>query len=71
MSSLELDLKTKPRFSSISAISPGLAEILSPADENEMEILSKLDLGMLFQWILCFCIVKFDLSTGHGNFLIL
>jgi hypothetical protein len=51
----------------LSAISPKLADILSPSTKKEKENLKKLDLGQLFQWILGFSIVNFDLESGHGR----
>lgn len=51
---------------SISALSTGLLDILSPAaTEYEKDNLSKVDLGQLFQWVLCFAVVNFDLEKGH------
>jgi hypothetical protein len=51
---------------SLSAISPGLLEILSSNPEQQQK-LENLDLGNLWQWILCLCVVNFDLELGHGN----
>lgn len=47
---LKLNMQKDRIISTMSAISPSLADILSPTNEEEMETLSKLDLGMLFQW---------------------
>jgi hypothetical protein len=64
---LSMSLEPESKKANISAISPSLVEILSPSNDEEKETLLKLDLGMLFQWILCFALVKFDLETGHGK----
>ncbi|KAJ2997727.1 Protein dennd6a [Globomyces sp. JEL0801] len=48
-----------------SAISAELLDILTPngnADHN----LQELDLGNLWQWMLCFSVVNFDLELGHA-----
>ncbi|KAJ3273251.1 Protein dennd6a [Terramyces sp. JEL0728] len=45
--------------------SPELLDILSPNQEMKTS-LSKLDLGNLWQWILCVCVVNFDLELGHA-----
>ncbi|KAJ3361835.1 hypothetical protein HDU91_003721 [Kappamyces sp. JEL0680] len=58
-------LHTKSSLENLSAISPGLKEILSPVSVEENDNLNHLDLGQLFQWILGFSIVNFDLESGH------
>jgi hypothetical protein len=40
--------------------------LLTPGnDATENAALSELNLGLFWQWILCFCIVNFDLETGQ------
>ncbi|KAJ3257393.1 Protein dennd6a [Boothiomyces macroporosus] len=45
--------------------SPELLDILSPNQDMKTS-LSRLDLGNLWQWILCMCVVNFDLELGHA-----
>jgi hypothetical protein len=57
-------LNTDGKRLSIPGISP-LLDILSPSPAQE-EVLEKLDLANLWQWILCFSVVNFDLEFGHS-----
>lgn len=60
------NIDTFIKRSAKSALSPILASILSPDEEGKGDdTLEDLDLGALFQWILCFAVVNFDLETGH------
>ncbi|KAH6574559.1 hypothetical protein BASA61_006936 [Batrachochytrium salamandrivorans] len=46
--------------------SPVLITLLSPTKEPINDALLRLDLGAFWQWVLCFCIVNFDLEIGQA-----
>ncbi|KAI8904051.1 hypothetical protein EDD86DRAFT_178966, partial [Gorgonomyces haynaldii] len=46
--------------------SPNFHLLLSPQSKTEEEALSRLNLGLFWQWILCFCVVHFDLEKGQS-----
>ena len=49
-------------------VSHELMAYLSPHEDDKLgEALLRLNLASLWQWILCFCIVDFDLEIGQGR----
>ncbi|KAI9201829.1 uncharacterized protein BJ171DRAFT_516673 [Polychytrium aggregatum] len=42
-----------------------ISPVLTPSRSRESPSLSNLDLGALWQWILCVCVVNFDLELGQ------
>jgi hypothetical protein len=63
---MPLEISYPKQRTSVSALSPGLLDILSPSSEREKDSLLNLDLGQLFQWVLGFSVVNFDLEKGHS-----
>jgi hypothetical protein len=51
-------------------LSPAIIDILQNTPKCET-ILEKMDLAALWQWILCFAVVTFDLEHGHGLILLI
>ncbi|KAI8928173.1 hypothetical protein BC831DRAFT_449471 [Entophlyctis helioformis] len=52
--------------SATEAVSPELMALLSPSKTAPDDALLRLNLGSFWQWVLCFCIVNFDLEVGQA-----